>query len=270
MPHGEEWDYSHSKIAYLLLMHTVLSITVVIVALFCEYSTNVWTTSSLRFGKYGIKALGDIRVTPSTQRNLGALGPVGATKPRIEVIEHVTDKEASIEFDASEQKFVYSLTIPTERYQTWSNWSKCDPIDCVQRRRRECADGSWKPSDVNRSGARRCPSRYYEVTRTCKNKKTCLTYGMLENCGIQSANEDAESNPTGDKRTTSNSWPWLDSCERDCRSGLYCKLPYTNKWLLAGVRNYGTETEGRPGTGIYTSAITENEWIWSRIGKSPT
>ncbi|CAI2739126.1 unnamed protein product [Dicrocoelium dendriticum] len=64
-------------------------------------------------------------------------------------------------------------------------------------------------------------------------------------------------------------WRLKDSCERDCRSALYCKIPYTNKWLLAGVRNYGTETEYRPGTGIYTSAITRNEWIWSRIGNLP-
>ncbi|CAI2739132.1 unnamed protein product [Dicrocoelium dendriticum] len=73
-------------------MHTVLSITAVIVALFGEYSTNVWSTASRRFGKYGIKALGDIRVTPSTQRNMEALVPVEATKPGVEIIEHVTDK----------------------------------------------------------------------------------------------------------------------------------------------------------------------------------
>ncbi|CAI2737776.1 unnamed protein product [Dicrocoelium dendriticum] len=58
-------------------------------------------------------------------------------------------------------------------------------------------------------------------------------------------------------------WKLKDSCERDCRSGLYCKIPYTNKWLLAGVRNYGTETECKPGTGIYTSALTRNEWLFS-------
>ncbi|CAI2739127.1 unnamed protein product, partial [Dicrocoelium dendriticum] len=56
-----------------------------------------------------------------------------------------------------------------------------------------------------------------------------------------------------------------DSCERDCRSGLYCKIPYTNKWLLAGVRNYGSETECKPGTGIYTSTLKSNEWLWSTM-----
>ncbi|CAH8497769.1 unnamed protein product [Dicrocoelium dendriticum] len=194
-------------------MKTVLSITVVIVALFCEYSTNVWSTARFSYGKHGNKTLGDILGTEPIHSNLEPLVQVEASKPRIEVLEHGTDKlkEASLKSGASEQEFVYSLTIPRGRYQKWSNWSKCDPIACVQSRRRECVDESWNRSDVNRSGARRCPSRYYEMTRKCKNKKTCITYGMLENCGIRIANEDTGSDTTGDERTTPNSWPWLVS-----------------------------------------------------------
>ncbi|CAI2739129.1 unnamed protein product [Dicrocoelium dendriticum] len=248
-------------------MNTVLSITVVTVALLCAYSTQVRSSDSLSDDKNGTEAPGDIRETESTQGKLEASVQFENTRPKIEVIERVTEqlKESSIKSGFPKQESGYRLTIPTERYQNWSKWSKCDPIECVESRRRECVDESWMQSDVNKSGARRCLSKYYEETRDCKNKTNCVTNGMLENCGVQTTKEDTVSNPTGAERTTTNSWPWLDSCERDCRSGLYCKIPYTNKWLLAGVRNYGSETECKPGTGIYTSALTRNEWLFSTM-----
>ncbi|CAH8662337.1 unnamed protein product [Dicrocoelium dendriticum] len=462
-------------------MKTMLSITVVTVALFFEYSTQVWSSASLSGGKNVTNATGEIRETQSSQSSLEASVQSESTKPTLGVNGQGTEQfiGAPLKSGASEQEAGYSLTFPTGRYKKWSNWSKCDPIECVKRRRRECVDGSWGHADVNRSGARRCPSRYYEETRDCKDKTTCVTYGMLDNCGVQTSNEDTALNPTEAQRTTSNSWPWLvrlitkdregkeyywcggtlisqtliviaahcfsdngwavapgfpttpenaigtslyaylgnhrssadhgtakkylvkmisihtyhdtfkiskgydiallqlekpadlnkevnyaciatqpiefehgtkcyavgwgqmpssvksnmekysvdasqdpfnpgdtdtdnvlkfkfknsepveiqevvlpimsadkcfkyypkhqkgsqfcagwslkDSCERDCRSGLYCMIPYTNKWLLAGVRNYGTETECKPGTGIYTLTQNREEWLRSML-----
>ncbi|CAI2739128.1 unnamed protein product, partial [Dicrocoelium dendriticum] len=253
-------------------MNTVLSITVVIVALLCAYSTQVRSSDSLSDDKHGTEARGDIRETESTQGKLDASVQFENTKPKIEVIEHVTEqlKESTITSGASKQESGYRLTFPTGRYQKWSNWSKCDPIECVESRRRECVDESWMQSDVNRSGARRCPSRYYEETRDCKNKTTCVTYGMLENCGVQTNKEDIAFDPNGAERTTPNSWPWLVrviTIDPEGKEEYFCSGTLISKKLIVIAAHCFIDNGLLVNTGLPTNAVlSKNRTLFAYLG----
>ncbi|CAH8596461.1 unnamed protein product [Dicrocoelium dendriticum] len=58
------------------------------------------------------------------------------------------------------------------------------------------------------------------------------------------------------------------TCHGDSGGGLFCKLPNTNKWFIAGVTSSTSLKGCGYDVGVYMSAIAYRSWIWNTIDGS--